>query len=173
MVFIAYPNIFVLFKNDLSGNTVWPQDSGFQKVAKIHHFWHFWLTFLHLKCKRSSLRSQCWMRLFLRFSNIVMLRNPLSEEIWKPWKQLKSTWQSLSIPFDHLLRAKVPPSPRKADEVGVHYHHGLRPKWTELVGLEGSLQPEESLKGRTKRSSNTIIMIFWPEGHHATCGALY
>ena len=70
------------------------------------------------------------------------------------------------MPFDHLLPVKVPPSPRKADEVGVHYHRGLRPKWTELVGLEGSLQrfqKEESLNWRgTKRSSNTIIMIFWP-----------
>ena len=25
---------------------------------------HFWGTFVHLKCKLSSLRSQCWMRLF-------------------------------------------------------------------------------------------------------------
>ena len=29
-------------------------------------------TFVHSKCKRSSLRSQCWMRLFLWFSNTVM-----------------------------------------------------------------------------------------------------
>ena len=28
------------FKIDMSGNTVWPQSSGFQKLAKIHHFWH-------------------------------------------------------------------------------------------------------------------------------------
>ena len=37
----------------------------------FHHFWHFWLTFVYSKCKRSSLRSQCWMRLFLWFSNTV------------------------------------------------------------------------------------------------------
>ena len=43
----------------------------FTKVAKIDHFWHFWWTFVHSKCKRSSLRSQCWMRLFLWFSNTV------------------------------------------------------------------------------------------------------
>ena len=30
------------------------------------------LTFVHSKCKRSSLRSQCWMRLFLWFSNTVI-----------------------------------------------------------------------------------------------------
>ena len=54
-----------------SGNTVWPQALGFQKLAKSDHFWHFWLTFVHSKCNRSSLRSQCWMRLFLWFSNTV------------------------------------------------------------------------------------------------------
>ena len=42
---------------DLSGNTVWPQ-------AKIDYFWHFWWTFVHPICKRSSLRSPCWMRPF-------------------------------------------------------------------------------------------------------------
>ena len=43
----------------------------FQKITKIDHFWQFWWTFLHSKCKRSSLRSQCWMRLFLWFSTTV------------------------------------------------------------------------------------------------------
>ena len=38
------------------------------KDAKMYHFWHFLLTFAHSKCKRSS---QCWMRLFLWFSNTV------------------------------------------------------------------------------------------------------
>ena len=28
-------------KTELSGNTVWPQASGFQKLAKMDHFWHF------------------------------------------------------------------------------------------------------------------------------------
>ena len=63
---------FCLIKTDLSGNTIWPQASGFQKLAKMDHFWHFQLTFVHSKCKRSSLRSQCWMRLFLWFSNTVL-----------------------------------------------------------------------------------------------------
>ena len=31
----------------------------FQKLAKLDHFGHFWITFVHSKCKRSSLRSQC------------------------------------------------------------------------------------------------------------------
>ena len=29
--------------------------------SQIDNFWHFWWTFVHLKCKRSSLRSQCWI----------------------------------------------------------------------------------------------------------------
>ena len=32
---------FCPIKNDLSGNTVWPKASGFQKIAKMDHFWHF------------------------------------------------------------------------------------------------------------------------------------
>ena len=58
-------------KIDLSGNTVWSQPSFFQKLTKIDHFWHFLITFVHSKCKHSSLRSQWWMRLFGRFSNTL------------------------------------------------------------------------------------------------------
>ena len=36
----------------------------FFKFVKMDHFGHFWLAFVHSKCKRSSLRSQCWIRLF-------------------------------------------------------------------------------------------------------------
>ena len=45
---------FCPIKSDLSGNTVGPQ-----KLTKMDHFWHFSLTFVHSKCKRSSLHSQC------------------------------------------------------------------------------------------------------------------
>ena len=38
----------------------------------IFKFWHFYWNFWHSKCKRSSLRSQCWMGLFLWFSNTVL-----------------------------------------------------------------------------------------------------
>ena len=41
---LAFCTIFCPIKTDLSGNTVWPQASGFQKLAKMEHFWHFWLT---------------------------------------------------------------------------------------------------------------------------------
>ena len=70
---LACSNNFCPIKTDLPGNTVWPQASGFPKLAKMDHFWHFQLTFVHSKCKRSSLRSQHWMRLFLWCSNTVAL----------------------------------------------------------------------------------------------------
>ena len=50
-------------------------------LAKIDHFWHFWWTFVHSKCKRSSLRSQCWMRLFWRFSNTVKVNWPSKQAL--------------------------------------------------------------------------------------------
>ena len=61
---LALSTNFWRIKIDLSGNTVWPQASGFQKLAKMDHFWHFKLTYVHSKCKRSSLRSQCWNETF-------------------------------------------------------------------------------------------------------------
>ena len=47
--FVSHFNFFILafstnlwpIKTDMSGNTVWPQASGFQKLAKMDHFWHF------------------------------------------------------------------------------------------------------------------------------------
>ena len=42
------------------------------KTRKINHFLAFFLTFVQSKYKRSSLRSQCWMRLFLWFSNTIL-----------------------------------------------------------------------------------------------------
>ena len=38
---LAFSTSFCPIKTDLSGNTVWPQDSGFQKLPKLDHFWHF------------------------------------------------------------------------------------------------------------------------------------
>ena len=34
---LAFSTNFCPIKTDLSGNTVWPQASGFQKVAKMDH----------------------------------------------------------------------------------------------------------------------------------------
>ena len=38
---LAFSTNFFLSKTDLSGNTVWPQASGVQKLAKMDHFCHF------------------------------------------------------------------------------------------------------------------------------------
>ena len=38
---LAFATNFCPIKTDLSGNTVWPQASGFQKFTKRDHFWHF------------------------------------------------------------------------------------------------------------------------------------
>ena len=38
---LAFSTNFCPIKSDLSGNTVWPQASGFQKLDKKNHFWHF------------------------------------------------------------------------------------------------------------------------------------
>ena len=62
---LAFYNNFCSFKTNLSGNTVWPQTSSFQKTRQIDFFWHFLIFFVHPKCERSSLRSQWRMRLFL------------------------------------------------------------------------------------------------------------
>ena len=39
--FLAFSTNFCPIKIDLSGNTVWPQASGFQKLAKMDYFWRF------------------------------------------------------------------------------------------------------------------------------------
>ena len=68
---LAFSTNFCPIKTDLSGNTVWPQASDFQKLAKLAIFGILKLSFVHSKCNHSSLRSQCWMRPFLWFSNTV------------------------------------------------------------------------------------------------------
>ena len=52
---LTFSTNFCLNKIDLSGNTA---SFRFWKTRKIDHFWHFWWTFVHSKCKISSLRSQ-------------------------------------------------------------------------------------------------------------------
>ena len=44
LIFQLFLTIFCPIKSDLSGNIVSPQALGFQKLAKIDDFWHFWLT---------------------------------------------------------------------------------------------------------------------------------
>ena len=70
---LPFSTYFVPIKSDLSGNTIWPQVSGLQKSPKLTIFGIFNELLSTQKCKRSSLRSQCWMRHFLWFSNTVYL----------------------------------------------------------------------------------------------------
>ena len=59
-------------------HSVWksPKMSHFWFFAKMDHFGHSSWTFVRSKCKGSSLRWQCWMRLWGRFShNMVMMRS--------------------------------------------------------------------------------------------------
>ena len=65
---LAFSTNFCLIKIELSGNTVWPKTQFYQKLAIFGVF--KWI-FVHSKWKRSSLRSQYWLRLFLGFSNTV------------------------------------------------------------------------------------------------------
>ena len=51
---LAFSTNFCPIRTVLSGNTVWPQASGFQKLAKLTIFWHFLSTFVHSKCKRNN-----------------------------------------------------------------------------------------------------------------------
>ena len=68
---LAFSTNFCPIKIDLSGSTVWPLASRFPKLAKLSNFGILNWTFAHSKCKRSLLRSQCWMRLFIWFLNTV------------------------------------------------------------------------------------------------------
>ena len=38
---LAFSTNFCPIKTDTCGNTIWPQASAFQKLAKMDHFWHF------------------------------------------------------------------------------------------------------------------------------------
>ena len=49
MSILAFSTNFCPIKIDLSGNTVWPQASGFQKLAKMDHFLAFLSNFCPLK----------------------------------------------------------------------------------------------------------------------------
>ena len=62
---------FCPIKSDLSGNTIWPKASGF-KNSPNWPFLAFLLTFTLSNGKRSSLRSQCWMRLFCDVKHRVL-----------------------------------------------------------------------------------------------------
>ena len=71
---LAFSSNFCRFKTDMSGDR-WnclTASFRFSKTRQNGPFVAFLINFCPLKCKRSSLRSQCWMRLFLWFSNTVI-----------------------------------------------------------------------------------------------------
>ena len=68
---MAFSTNFCTIKSNRSGNTVW------QPATEIEPFLAFYWTFVHSKYKCSSLHSQCWMRLFLWFSNTVEMSKAL------------------------------------------------------------------------------------------------
>ena len=47
--FWAFSTNFCPIITDISGNTVWPQASGFQKLAKLDHFFAFLMNFCPFK----------------------------------------------------------------------------------------------------------------------------
>ena len=65
-----FPPIFVLLKLTCLV-ILFDRKLQFFKNSPNWQFLAFLINFSHSKCKRSSLRSQCWMRLFLWFSNTV------------------------------------------------------------------------------------------------------
>ena len=62
--FWHFPPIFVLLKLACLVTLFDRQLQLFKNSPNWPFFWHFQLTFVHSKWKRSSLRLQCWMRLF-------------------------------------------------------------------------------------------------------------
>ena len=72
ILILAISTNFWHIKTDLSGNTLLPKASDFWKTRQNWSFSAlFNELFVHAISKRSSLRSQCWMRLILLFSNTV------------------------------------------------------------------------------------------------------
>ena len=78
---LAFSTNFCPIKPDLSGNTVWPQASGFQKTRSFLHFLRYF-------CPR-----KCWMILFLLFSNTVHYDNDKVCQSSKMLKKMFYTWK--------------------------------------------------------------------------------
>ena len=91
---LATSTNFCLIKTDLSGNTVWLQALEFKNSPK----WTIFGIFVHSKCIRSSLRSQCPMRLFLWFSNTVArVHNPITSRGLQHITKNRWLWTYLSL----------------------------------------------------------------------------
>ena len=70
---------FCRIKIDLSGNTVWPQASDLQKLAKMDNFGHFLFTFVYSKCIQKCYKMRlfedfyllCFTWFFYQFNGLV------------------------------------------------------------------------------------------------------
>ena len=76
------------------------------RLPKLAIFWYFWWIFGRSKCKRRSLRSQCWMRLFLWFSNIVRLPSFLYEK-YALSSRLPTLWLRYKNLLEYYIVVKV------------------------------------------------------------------
>ena len=72
--FVPFPPIFCLLKMTCLVTLFDRKLQVFQKLAKINHFRHFQWTFVHSKCKSSSLRFNIKWDIFLWFSNSVCFK---------------------------------------------------------------------------------------------------
>ena len=77
---LTFSTNFCPIKTALSGNTVWLQVSGFQKLTKMDHYWHFSLTFIHSKFERNFARNFEW-DFFLIFSNTMVIQMLVTKKL--------------------------------------------------------------------------------------------
>ena len=84
---LAFSNIFCPLEIDFTCNAVWPQASGFQKLANIFGIFHKPLSTQNVNIARFA----AWLRLFGRFSNTMRLLETRNKTICfsasnKEWK---------------------------------------------------------------------------------------
>ena len=81
---LAFYTNFCPIQTNMSGNTVWQQASGFQKLAKMDHFWHFLMNFLstqNVNVARSA-RNVEW-DFFCDFQTPWSCRQAVAIKSWK------------------------------------------------------------------------------------------
>ena len=136
---LAFSTNFCRIESDLSGNTVWPQISDLKNSSKLDHLWHFWWTFVHSKCKRSSLRSQWWTIKYLLVQS------------------LRASWffNECLFPDDFLLKWRIHATPFcKVCAVLLH-----------IVLISGP-QPKSSLIELRSEVNFTPAFVFNPHTSH-------
>ena len=92
---LAFPIKFCLIKSDLSGNTVWLQASGFQKLAQKDHFWHFWSTFVHLNVNVARFARNVECHFFSDFQTPCVVCSEMGWTWIHFYKDRRQTWDYL------------------------------------------------------------------------------